>query len=49
MWPMWFGEVRREGAGGDKDDLFDITDIHQADAIEQSIGDKAKICTLSYP
>jgi hypothetical protein len=49
MWPMWFGEVRREGANGDKDDLFDISDVHQADAIELSIAEKAKICTLSYP
>ena len=49
MWPMWFGEVRREGAGGDKDDLFDILDVHQADTIEQSVADKAKICTISYP
>ncbi len=49
MWPMWFGEVRREGAHGDKDDLFDITDVHQADTIEQSVADKAKICVMSYP
>jgi len=49
MWPMWFGEVRREGVSGDKDDLFNVTDVHQADAIEQSIAEKAKICTVSYP
>ncbi|GAC1540415.1 MAG: ABC transporter substrate-binding protein [Vulcanimicrobiaceae bacterium] len=49
MWPMWFGEVRREGPGGDKDDLFDITDVHPAEAIEQSVAEKAKICTMSYP
>jgi len=48
MWPMWFGEVRREGANGDKDDLFDVSDTHQAEAVEQSVGDKAKICTMSY-
>lgn len=49
MWPMWVGEVRREGANGDKDDLFNVTDVHQADAVEQSVADKAKICTMSYP
>jgi len=49
MWPMWVGEVRREGANGDKDDLFNVTDIHQADAVEQSVAEKAKICTMSYP
>ncbi|MDQ2857752.1 MAG: ABC transporter substrate-binding protein [Candidatus Eremiobacteraeota bacterium] len=49
MWPMWVGEVLREGKNGDKADLFNVTDVHQADAIEQSVAEKAKICTISYP
>jgi len=49
MWPMYFGEVRREGENGDKADLFDVTDAHQADTVEQSVAEKAKVCTLSYP
>ena len=49
MWPMWVGEVRREGAHGDKDDLFNISDVHQAETIEQSVAEKAKVCTVSYP
>jgi len=46
---MYFGEVRREGENGDKADLFDVTDAHQADTVEQSVAEKAKVCTLSYP
>ncbi|GAC1411173.1 MAG: ABC transporter substrate-binding protein [Candidatus Velthaea sp.] len=49
IWPMWIGEVRASGKGGDKDDLFDIVDALPGDQIEQSVADKAKICTLTYP
>jgi len=49
MWPMWVGEVRRTGRNGDKDDLFDIVDVRQADQVEQSVSEKAKVCTIAYP
>lgn len=49
MWPMWVGEVLQNGAGGDKYALFDIVDEQPAAAIEQSVEEKAKVCTMQYP
>ncbi len=49
MWPMWVGEILRSGAGGDPNNLFDITDVQPAANIEQTVAEKAKICTISYP
>ena len=49
MWPMWIAKIRPNGTPGDKYDLFDVVDMQPADKIEQSVADKAKICTLQYP
>jgi len=49
MWPMWIGKITEEGAGGDKFNLFDILDTEPADAIEQSVAEKEKVCKLGYP
>jgi branched-chain amino acid transport system substrate-binding protein len=48
MWPMWVGQVKKSG-GADKYDLFDIVDEQPADKIEQSVAEKAKVCSLGYP
>ena len=49
MWPMWIGGIRKNGTPTDKNDLFDIIDAEPADQIEQSVAEKAKICTITYP
>jgi branched-chain amino acid transport system substrate-binding protein len=49
MWPMWVAKIRPNGTPGDKYDLFDVTDINAAEAIEQTIGQKASVCKLGYP
>ena len=49
MWPMWVAKIRPNGTPGDKYDLFDVTDIQAAEAIEQSVAEKSKVCTLGYP
>jgi branched-chain amino acid transport system substrate-binding protein len=49
MWPMWVAKVRPNGTPGDKYDLFDVTDIQAAEAIEQPVAEKAKVCKLGYP
>src|SRR6202165_4249002 len=49
MWPMWVAKIRPNGTPGDKFDLFDVTDIQAAEAVEQTIADKAKVCNLGFP
>jgi len=49
MWPMWVAKIRPNGTPSDKYDLFDVLDTHDADSIEQSVADKAKVCKLNYP
>ena len=49
MWPMWVGTMRKTGAGGDKWDLFDVQDQHDAASIEQPLSEKMKICKMEYP
>jgi hypothetical protein len=46
---MWVAKVRPNGTPGDKYDLFDVTDIQAAEAIEQPVAEKAKVCKLGYP
>lgn len=49
MWPMWVAKIRPNGTPGDKYDLFDVTDINAAEAIEQTIAQKSSVCKLGYP
>jgi branched-chain amino acid transport system substrate-binding protein len=49
MWPMWVAKIRPDGTPGDKYDLFDVTDIQAAEAIEQTVAEKEKVCKLGYP
>ncbi len=49
MWPMWIAKIRPNGTPGDKYDLFDVTDINAAEAVEQTIAEKEKVCNLGYP
>jgi branched-chain amino acid transport system substrate-binding protein len=49
MWPQWIAEIRANGTPHDKDDLFHILGRQEADAIEQSVADKFKICKIVYP
>jgi branched-chain amino acid transport system substrate-binding protein len=49
MWPMWVAKIRPNGTPGDKDDLFDVTDINAAEAVEQSVAQKELVCKLGYP
>jgi branched-chain amino acid transport system substrate-binding protein len=49
MWPMWVAKIRPDGTPGDKYDLFDVTDIQAAEAVEQTVADKQKVCHLGYP
>ncbi len=49
MWPMWVAKIRAEGTAADKNDVFDVTDTQAAEAVEQSVADKAKVCKLDYP
>ncbi|MBV8580324.1 MAG: ABC transporter substrate-binding protein, partial [Candidatus Eremiobacteraeota bacterium] len=49
MWPMWVAKIRSNGTPGDKLDLFDVTDIQAPEAIEQSVAEKSKVCSLGYP
>ncbi|HTJ28531.1 MAG TPA: ABC transporter substrate-binding protein [Candidatus Limnocylindria bacterium] len=48
MWPMWVAKIRPDGTPGDKYNLFDVIDTQPADAIEQSVAEKAKVCKLDY-
>jgi branched-chain amino acid transport system substrate-binding protein len=49
MWPMWVGDCEAQGIGGDKYNLFKITDRVAADKIAPSAADVAKACNLNYP
>jgi branched-chain amino acid transport system substrate-binding protein len=49
MWPMWVAKIRPDGTPGDKSDLFDVTDIQAAEAVEQTVAEKEKVCHLGYP
>lgn len=49
MWPMWVAKIRPNGTPGDKLDLFDVTDIQAAEAVEQTVAEKSKVCSLGYP
>jgi branched-chain amino acid transport system substrate-binding protein len=49
MWPMWVAKIRPNGTPGDPLDLFDVTDIQAAEAVEQTIAQKELVCKLGYP
>jgi branched-chain amino acid transport system substrate-binding protein len=49
MWPMWLAGIRPNGTSGDPWDLFDIVDRQDANAIEQSVAEKAAVCHLDWP
>lgn len=49
MWPMWTAEIRPNGTPKDKYDVLNVIDRQEAAAIEQSVGEKAKVCTIKYP
>jgi branched-chain amino acid transport system substrate-binding protein len=49
MWPMWVAKIRPNGTPGDKYDLFDVTDVNAAEAVEQTIAQKSSVCKLGYP
>jgi branched-chain amino acid transport system substrate-binding protein len=49
MWPMWLGAVRPDGTPGDPDDLFDIVDRQEPDAIEQTVEEKKAVCHMDWP
>jgi branched-chain amino acid transport system substrate-binding protein len=49
MWPMLIGQIQPNGTPGDKDNVFKILGSQAADKIEQSVADKAKVCTIAYP
>jgi branched-chain amino acid transport system substrate-binding protein len=49
MWPMWFGDLRQQGAGGDPNDIFDVKDEQPAEAIEKTVQEQSTICKMSFP
>ncbi|MGA2395905.1 MAG: ABC transporter substrate-binding protein [Candidatus Lustribacter sp.] len=49
MWPMLIGEIQPNGTASDKDNLFKIIGAQPADKVEQTIAEKAKVCTITYP
>jgi hypothetical protein len=49
MWPMLIGEIQANGTAGDKDNLFKIIGSQAADKVEQTVAEKAKVCTITYP
>jgi branched-chain amino acid transport system substrate-binding protein len=49
MWPMWIAGIRPNGTPGDKYELFDVIDMVQPELIEQTVAEKAKVCTMAYP
>lgn len=49
MWPMWIAKIRPNGSPGDKTDLFDVVGRQEAAKIEQTVAEKAKVCTIKYP
>lgn len=49
MWPMFVAEIRPNGTPTDKYDVLNVLDRQEPESIEQSIAEKAKTCTISYP
>jgi branched-chain amino acid transport system substrate-binding protein len=49
MWPMWVGSCEANGLGGDKNNLFSITDRVAADKIVPPASAIAAACKLGYP
>ena len=49
MWPMWVAKIRPNGTPGDKYDLFDVTDINAAEAVEQTIAQKERSASWAIP
>jgi branched-chain amino acid transport system substrate-binding protein len=49
MWPMWVGNCEPNGIGGDKNNLFQITDRIAADKIIPPASAIAAACKLGYP
>lgn len=49
MWPIWVGDVRREGKPPDSDDIFDIKQRIAAEKVTPSSATIEAACKLSYP
>jgi branched-chain amino acid transport system substrate-binding protein len=49
IWPMWFGQVRGDGRGGDEYDIFDVVDAQPGDKIEKPADAQKSVCKLNYP
>lgn len=49
MWPMWVGDCHAEGIGGDKYNLFSITDRVAPEKIAPSVSSINAVCKLGYP
>jgi branched-chain amino acid transport system substrate-binding protein len=49
MWPMWIGEVRKNGTAHDPYDLFNIIGRQSASVIEKPASEKAETCHIEYP
>jgi branched-chain amino acid transport system substrate-binding protein len=49
MWPMWVGSCEANGIGGDKNNIFNITDRVPADKIIPPASAIAAACKLGYP
>jgi branched-chain amino acid transport system substrate-binding protein len=49
MWPMWVGDCEANGIGGDKYNLFKVTERIAAEKIVQPASEIAKVCKLNYP
>jgi hypothetical protein len=46
---MWVAKINPNGTPGDPLDLFDVQSIQAAEAVEQTIAQKALVCKLGYP
>jgi len=49
MWPMWVAKINPNGTPGDPLDLFDVQNIQAAEAVEQTVAQKALVCNLGFP
>ncbi len=49
MWPQYIAEMRPNGTPKDKDDLFNVLSMAEADKIEQPPELKASICHMEFP
>ena len=49
MWPMWVGNCEAEGIGGDKNNIFRITDRIAAEKIAPQASTISATCKLGYP